>query len=107
MCELSVQGKETICSLCGRRVPDHMITQHHLVPRERGGKPEHRVPLCRPCHKQVHALFENRHLEREYSDLTQLRRAPELQKFVRWIRRQPATTNVTTHIANSHPRRRK
>src|SRR5215203_1048303 len=95
-----------ICSLCGRQVPAELITQHHLVPRERGGQPEHRVPMCRPCYKQVHALFENKALEREYSDLAKLRRAPELQKFVRWIRKQPPTAGVTTRMANANPKRR-
>ena len=93
------------CSLCGRRVPSAMITLHHLTPKERGGKPEHRVPMCRPCHKQVHALFENKMLERQYNDLATLRRTPELQKFVRWIRKQPSTSSVTTRMSNSHPRR--
>ena len=91
------------CSLCGRRVPRAMITLHHLTPRERGGKPDDRVPMCRPCHKQVHALFANKVLERAYSDLQTLRRAPELQKFVKWIRKQPPTTNITTRMSNAHP----
>ena len=94
-----IRANDEICSLCGRRVPIAMITQHHLTPKERGGKPEHKVPMCRPCHKQIHALFENRELERKYSDLHSLRRAPELQKFVRWIRKQAPTVNVTTHDA--------
>lgn len=92
-------SRDEICSLCGRPVPVAMITLHHLTPKERGGKPEHRVPMCRPCHKQIHALFDNRELEASYSDLATLRRAPELQKFVRWIRKQPPTANVTTRTA--------
>jgi 5-methylcytosine-specific restriction endonuclease McrA len=43
------------CSLCERLVPADLITLHHLKPRERGGKAEHRTPLCKPCHKQLHA----------------------------------------------------
>lgn len=93
------------CALCGRRVPAGMITLHHLTPKERGGKPEHRVPLCRPCHKQVHALFANKELERAYSEISALRRAPELQKFVKWIRKQPPTVNITTRMSNAHPQR--
>ena len=96
-----------ICSLCGRRVPQAMVTLHHLTPRERGGKAEHRVPMCQPCHKQIHALFENKELERRYSDLATLRRAPELQKFVKWIRKQPPTANITTRTSNAHPDRRR
>lgn len=61
--------------------------------------------MCRPCHKQVQARFENKSLEREYNDLNKLRRAPEIQKFARWIRKQPATAGVTTRMANSHPKR--
>ena len=85
-----------ICSLCGRRVPAAMITQHHLIPRERGGKPDDRVPMCRPCHKQIHVLFANRELASFYGELSALRRAPELQSFVRWIRKQASTANVVT-----------
>jgi 5-methylcytosine-specific restriction endonuclease McrA len=94
-----------ICSLCGRRVPHEMITLHHLTPKERGGKPEQRVPMCRPCHKQVHALYGNKDLERTYADLPALRRDPQLQKFIRWIRKQPPMINVTTHMSNDHPHR--
>ena len=94
-----LRTNDEICSLCGRRVPISMITLHHLTPKERGGKPEHRVPMCRPCHKQIHALFDNRELEQRYSQLRALRSAPDLQKFVRWIRKQPPTTNVATRDA--------
>ena len=95
------------CSLCGRCVPRGLITLHHLTPKERGGGPEHRVPMCRPCHKQVHALYGNKDLERMYADLPALRRDPQLQKFIRWIRKQPPTANVTTRLANARPQRAK
>jgi len=95
------------CELCGRRVPARLITQHHLTPRQRGGKPEHCVPLCHPCHKQIHALFDNKELAARFSDLALLRRAPELQKFIRWIRKQPPTSNVTTRMSNAHPEARR
>jgi len=47
------------CRLCDREVPRDLITLHHLRPREKGGKAEDRTPLCRPCHKQLHATFSN------------------------------------------------
>lgn len=92
------------CELCGREVPRHLITQHHLTPKERGGKPEHRVPFCKPCHKQVHALFDNKQLEKQLADVKSLHKTPELQKFIRWIRKQPATANVTTRTSKSRSR---
>lgn len=90
------------CQLCGRAVPASMITLHHLTPKERGGKPEHRIELCRPCHKQVHALFGNVELERVYNTIDLLRAAPALRSFIKWIRKQPATTSFRTARSNNH-----
>jgi hypothetical protein len=33
------------CSLCERLVPRDLITLHHLKPKQRGGKAEHRIQL--------------------------------------------------------------
>ena len=76
------------CGLCGRHVPHCLVSLHHLLPRAVGGGAEDRVPLCRICHAQLHALFTNRTLAEEYSSLEDLRRAPEVRKFIRWVRRQ-------------------
>ena len=53
------------CELCLRKVPPQLITQHHLMPKQKGGKAEHKTPLCKPCHKQVHAIFTNRELAKD------------------------------------------
>ena len=94
------------CSLCEREVPREMITLHHLRPREHGGKPEHRTPLCRPCHKQLHAVFSNKALARFYDSLDRLRAEPTLQPFLNWIRKQKPGRNFRTAMANNHPARR-
>ena len=39
----------------------------------------------------VHATYTNRTLEALYPTLADLRRAPELAAFVKWVRKQPAT----------------
>ena len=91
------------CELCGRDVPSSMITLHHLTPREKGGKAEHRTPLCKPCHKQLHAMFGNRELAREYSTLAVLREAESLQPFLKWIRKQKPDRNFRTITSSSHP----
>lgn len=95
------------CSLCGRHVPGHLITLHHLTPRQKGGKPEHRTPLCRPCHKQLHATFSNTELARLYDSLPALRQSPRLQEFLRWIRRQNPQRNFRTKMRTDHPHRQK
>jgi len=97
------------CALCHREVPVALITMHHLHPRSRGGKAEQRIPLCKPCHKQLHATFSNRELELLYPTLEALRSAPRLQPFLKWIRKQKPDRNFRTVRCAAHPdsRRRK
>jgi hypothetical protein len=91
------------CELCGREVPRRLITLHHLKPRQKGGKAEHRTPLCKPCHKQLHATYSNTQLAQLYDNLPALRQAPELQPFLKWIRKQKPDRNFATAISHAHP----
>ena len=98
------------CTLCERAVPKNLITLHHLKPKQKGGKAEHRTPLCKPCHKQLHATSSNAHLAEVYSSIETLRAASELQPFLNWIRKQKPDRNFRTIMSDSHPnagRRRK
>ena len=95
------------CSLCERLVPPDLITLHHLKPRERGGKAEHRTPLCRPCHKQLHAVFSNADLARSLDSIERLRAEPLLQPFLKWIRKQKPGRNFRADLSHSHPFRRR
>jgi hypothetical protein len=97
------------CALCQRQVPSHLITQHHLKPREKGGTAEHKTPMCKPCHKQLHAMFSNNDLAKLYDSLESLRAAPMLQPFLKWIRKQKPDRNFRALTSNAHPemRRRK
>lgn len=92
-----------VCHLCGRTVPRQLITQHHLTPRQKGGAVMEKAPLCKPCHKQVHATFSNAQLARELADLALLRSAPQLQPFLRWIRKQKPDRNFRTITSNDRP----
>jgi hypothetical protein len=73
-----------ICELCYREV--NKTTQHHLVPREHGGRQT--IELCSACHNQVHVLYTNDTLAGELNSLEALRQAPEMRRFLRWIRKQ-------------------
>jgi hypothetical protein len=50
----------------------------------------------------VHATYTNRTLEALYPTIEQLRRAPELEKFLRWVRKQPPSRRT-----RNEPRRRR
>jgi hypothetical protein len=103
------QPAERECALCQRSVPAGLITLHHLTPRQKGGKAEHRTPLCRPCHKQLHAIFSNTELAKVYPTLGALRAAPQLAAYLKWIRKQQPGRNCRTLTAVENPeyRRRK
>jgi 5-methylcytosine-specific restriction enzyme A len=92
-----------LCCLCRRQVPRNLITLHHLKPRQKGGRAEDRVPLCKPCHKQLHAMFSNSELAKLYDSLESLGSAPELQAFLKWIRKQKPDRNFRTITSNDHP----
>ena len=91
------------CALCHCRVPSELITLHHLHPKSRGGKAGQRTPLCKPCHKQLHATFSNVELEKLYPTLEALRSAQKLQAFLKWIRKQKPDRNFRTLRSSSHP----
>lgn len=73
------------CALCEREV--QRTSRHHLVPREEGGRHGPTTDLCQPCHSTIHLLLDNKTLARRYAGIEQLRNAPELQKYLHWIRR--------------------
>jgi 5-methylcytosine-specific restriction protein A len=98
---------EVPCALCGRVVPHALITLHHLLPKEEGGEAEHRLPFCKPCHKQVHATFSNKQLAARYDSIEKLQAASELSKFLAWIRKQRPDRNFRAITSNDHPKRRK
>ena len=84
-----------------------MITLHHLTPRQKGGTAEDRTPLCKPCHKQLHATFSNAALAGQYDSVASLRQAAPLQPFLRWIRKQKPGRNFRTIMSDAHPHARR
>ena len=90
------------CSLCGRAFVRNGLTKHHCLPREEGGTHDDVELLCRQCHGMVHATYTNETLARLYPTLKELRQAPELQKYIGWVRKQPPSRRT-----RNRPRRRK
>jgi hypothetical protein len=90
------------CSLCGRPFAKGQLTKHHCLPREKGGTQEDVELLCPQCHGMVHATYTNATLAALYPTLAQLRTAPELAPFLRWVCKQPPSRRK-----RNRPRRRK
>lgn len=90
------------CCLCGRGFTRAQLTRHHCLPRQKGGTSEDIELLCSQCHGMVHATYTNGTLAGQYSTIAELRRAPELAGYLKWVRKQPASRRK-----RNHPRRRK
>jgi hypothetical protein len=90
------------CSLCERAFERSQLTKHHCLPREKGGTQEDVQLLCPQCHGMVHATYTNRTLALQYASIEELRQAPELKKFLGWVRKQPPSRRK-----RNKPRRRK
>lgn len=73
------------CELCKRDVPS--LSEHHLVPKSRGGKET--VSICKDCHRQIHALFENKSLEQQLNTVELLLADENFAKYIKWIENKP------------------
>ncbi|MDU9004115.1 HNH endonuclease family protein [Sedimentitalea todarodis] len=79
-----------ICALCGRPIPpDVPRSQHHLIPRLRGGKGGPTVLLHDICHREIHASLTETELARDFSTVDALRSHPRLARFIAWVRKRP------------------
>lgn len=77
------------CALCDREFDKRHLTRHHCRPREEGGGQDDIALICGQCHGMVHATFTNATLAAVYPTIARLREAPELEAFLRWVRKQP------------------
>jgi 5-methylcytosine-specific restriction protein A len=80
---------EAPCGLCGRPFQPKHLTKHHCRPRQKGGDREDVALICAQCHGMVHATYTNASLAALYPTIEQLRQAPELRAFLKWVRKQP------------------
>ncbi len=80
--------KVGICELCKRG--DVILNRHHLVPKQKKGKNklDNFIDTCIPCSKQIHALFTNKELKREYNSLETLKSSKKIRKWIKWVRKK-------------------
>ena len=78
----TVVEEVSICALCNREIPPALRDAHHLVPKSKGGVAT--VLLHRACHKQIHALFTETELAKQYPSVEALQAHTEIAKFINW-----------------------
>lgn len=86
-------SEEYICELC-RRKGFYKLTEHHLIPRENGGRHKDTAWLCEDCHKQIHALYTNKELAVRLNTLSKLEEEENIKKYLKYIRKQPPTKKI-------------
>jgi hypothetical protein len=97
---MSVSHKQQLqCELCQREMDN--LTAHHLVPRQNTKRkkqdPGETVNICSACHRQIHALFDNKFLAQELNTLEKLRNEPQMQKFLLWVGKQRPDKRISVH----------
>ena len=82
---------DPICPLCGRVIPpDVPQSEHHLIPKLKGGKHGPRILIHHICHKEIHSTISEADLARNYATVYALRTHTELAKFFAWVaKRRP------------------
>ena len=81
------QSELFICPLCDRAIPKSQRDQHHLIPKSHKGRET--VMLHRICHRQIHALFTETELARQYNTVEKLKVQGDLVDFINWVRLKP------------------
>ena len=81
------QPEAVICPICGRDIPDDQAEAHHMVPKSKGGTET--TPLHRICHRQIHALFTEAELARDFFTAEAIIAHPDMQTFIRWVQKKP------------------
>ena len=72
------------------------MTEHHLIPKCKGGAKKERVMLHRVCHDKIHATFTEKELARKYNTIPDMMKHPDIKKFVEWIASKPVDFYVSS-----------
>lgn len=75
-----------ICPICRRDTPLNLVEKHHLIPKCKKGKIF--IYLCIDCGNQLHQLFTNKELEKQYNTLESLLSHPKIQNWIEWVNKR-------------------
>lgn len=82
-----VPSADLVCPLCDRKIPPSQRDAHHLVPKSKGGRDTEF--LHRICHRQIHALFTETELAKQFNSVEALLAHPDMVNFVEWVKNKP------------------
>jgi hypothetical protein len=89
---------QEVCPLCDRLIPKADLQAHHWIPKSKGGRET--AHLHAICHRQVHALFTENELAREFHSPQRLLSDERFAKFIDWVKRKPIDFKQSTRKSN-------
>ena len=90
------------CELCGREILPKDVSTHHLVPKSRGGVGGPTTSLHGVCHRQIHALFEEKDLDTLYNNVKSLKEHRDVKRFIKWVSKKNIGFTAKTRIKKKH-----
>jgi 5-methylcytosine-specific restriction endonuclease McrA len=90
------------CPLCGR--PNYFPSDHHLVPKSRGGKAT--KTICSDCHNFIHKRWTNKELEKSFHTVEAISADAQFDKHVKWLRKQDPTRRNRSVATRERRRKR-
>lgn len=91
------------CPLCHRaNIP---LSNHHLIPKTRGGMHKGTIAICVDCHVALHAQFSNKQLEKEYNSVEALLSNERFAKTIKFISKQNPARRIKTKLPKNQRRR--
>ena len=81
---------DPICPLCKRPIPAGVRqSEHHLIPKLKGGAKGPRILVHQICHSEIHATLTEAEIARSYATVDALKQHPRLEKFFAWVADKP------------------
>jgi len=71
-----------ICEVC------EGTEKHHIIPKSKKGKEV--VMVCGSCHDQIHSLFTNKELAKQYNSTESLKTSNRMQNWIEWRKKHPS-----------------
>lgn len=91
------------CPLCHRQ--EAPFSDHHLIPKTRGGANKETVTICIDCHNALHAQFSNKELEKIYNNVEMLMTNETFSRTVKFISKQNPSKRIKTKLSTTQKHR--
>lgn len=91
------------CPICDR--PLSNADKHHLIPKCKKGSDT--VEIHKVCHRKIHSLWTENELRDYYHTVERIREHPDMEKFIKWLKKKPDDYYTGTKDSNTRKFKRR